>query len=182
MCRHPVIHMYREQCFLSEVTQFSQNSVYLRCATCLPKIITNDKAFKFTAALRGSHADNRGASHSEAYGVMWTNKRKEKRSNSYRFAILHCWQDWGETFPSKSIQQQHTFKYDSAFQVDKSSYCFSMILWHIQEKLKNEMSSNESYQDFPSERCTDWPANPSIQRVFVVSESANTCKSRSLYI
>lgn len=86
--RHPVIHMNREQYFLSKVTQFSQNSVYLRCATCLPKTITNDKAFKFTAALGGSHADNRGASHSEAYGVMWTNKQTERRSNIYRFALL----------------------------------------------------------------------------------------------
>lgn len=81
--------MYREQCFLSEVTRFSQNSVYLRCATCLPKIITNDKTFKFTAALGGSHADSRGASHSEAYGVMWTNKQKGKPSNIYRFALVY---------------------------------------------------------------------------------------------
>lgn len=73
--------MNREQCFLSEVTRFSQNSVYLHCATCLPKIVTNDRAFKFTAALGGSHADSRGASHSEAYGMMWTNKQKEKRRN-----------------------------------------------------------------------------------------------------
>lgn len=86
--RHPVIHINREQCFLSEVTRFSQNSVYLRCATCLPKIITNDRVFKFTAALRGSHAGSRGASHSEAYSVMWTNKQKEKRSNIYRFALV----------------------------------------------------------------------------------------------
>lgn len=69
-CTHPVIHMNREQCFLSEVTRFSQNSVYLRCATCLPEIITNDKALKFTGPDGGSHADNGGASYSEAYCLM----------------------------------------------------------------------------------------------------------------
>lgn len=81
--------MNREQCFLSEVKQFSKNSVYLRCATCLPKIITNDKTFKFTAALGGSHADNRGASRSEPHGKMWTNKQKEKPNDIDRFALVY---------------------------------------------------------------------------------------------
>lgn len=84
----PVIHMNREQCFLSEVRRFSQNSVYLRCATCLPQIITNDRALKFTGPDGGSHADNRGASCSEARGGMWTNTTKAKRSNIYRSALV----------------------------------------------------------------------------------------------